>query len=448
MFELKVPSPVFVQSALQAGRADGFEAAMLLFARGLTEAFQTELVEHWRDLDDLTHNDIMVITIGIGREHSGICAYGMQRHIIAEEVAVAHPFGERFSEHFEQLLQVADHVPSLSVASGPNKAVFDSHGTTDIRRVLNIREKQLPALLIILYRDGNEYLVELGHGESEISPISLISAVAKELDDVPYKQQKLRRRTSELMRETTSIWFQMDELRRRLSKHNSIGELQSVVLHLNKTLAHAPNDLKEVGSRIIEFLKGVEESPEVILSYKGKIKEFAESQRDQPWARRLPKKLSRAIGRRFRNEPFEPGADIHDEQDYYETRERLESQISALREKHSALRCEESNLYSELDSLDIKNAVRRSVETGLEIFGLREVRKVECLGTLSFSKSSKSRRHVYISHEKSTSGRQRSTGILRRFYNSLTLQPNISGVGIDVKRMIHKAGEKKEPEDT
>ena len=90
MFGLKIPSPRFIQVALTAPEKADFEGTRLVLTRGLITSLKKEWVDLWSDLDDITHNDILVLTLGISKEHSGVTAYGIQRKVVAEDVSIAY----------------------------------------------------------------------------------------------------------------------------------------------------------------------------------------------------------------------------------------------------------------------------------------------------------------------------------------------------------------------
>jgi len=375
MYELKVPSPSFVRTALKAGKRANFEAAILVLARGLNKDLQQEIIDSWSDLDDITHHDILVLTLGVSKKSfgrlTGITAYRVQRHVVADGVSVAYPFSEPFYSSFEQLLDVAKYVPSLQIGHSPHETIFDSHGVTDIRRVLGIAERQLPALLIVSYKQKLEYLVELSAGEMQLSPAKFISALARNLDDIPYKYRRLTNEISKVSEQRSHLWWQIEAKERSLTKLTSIGQLESVIYHINQTLIDAPDDLKDMGATLIDFLSGKDEELEVVQRYKSNIIKYALSLEGSAVARRLPKKLRKAMGRRLRNEPFLPVKDSEfSSEDYVHKRKTLESEISALEKQRSDLRNKEIALYNNRAVINVATAFASAIKATLQEFGL------------------------------------------------------------------------------
>ena len=150
MFVLKVPCGQFVAAALWAGNTAGFEGAVLLLARDLGEGCEAELRRHWADLDDMTHDDFLVLFTGPDAVtlKNGILSYGIQRNVYAEGVSVNHPWNKRCSSEFEELLEVAHPATTPPAGEASKARLISPHGITDIRRSLGITEDDLPVLFV------------------------------------------------------------------------------------------------------------------------------------------------------------------------------------------------------------------------------------------------------------------------------------------------------------
>lgn len=74
MYELKIAAPEFLLAALEAGSRAHYESAILILTRGLSPFHQEELIKLWSDLDDITHNEILVLTYGILKEYDFIAS--------------------------------------------------------------------------------------------------------------------------------------------------------------------------------------------------------------------------------------------------------------------------------------------------------------------------------------------------------------------------------------
>lgn len=350
MFELKIPSAHFVQAALRAGEDAGFRAAILIFCRGLNDELKKELINSWSDLDDITHKDILVLAIGISTKSTGVMAYGIQRNVIAEEVAIAYPSCSKseksFHSSFESLVMYANHLPTLNGFEEIPSRIFDSHGTTEIRSSLAIREEQLPVLFIKLYHQSLEYIIELGFEEEQLSPVKVVSEISKKFDSLLFEQNSLKKRLSELLNEKRSLLKEKRKLRPE--------QIESAVRHISETVTKAPDDLKHVGSELIEFLSGKPKEESVIRQYELQIKQYAQSL-DSAIAKRLCKgKLNKAIDRILKQ---------HSEK-------TMESEITVFDKHIEEISNEEEKIHSKCQSLNGGGVLKAAVKNTIEKLGL------------------------------------------------------------------------------
>jgi hypothetical protein len=369
MWQLHVPAPEFVAAALGAGKKARFEGAVLLLTRNLATRWKTELMERWGELDDVTHNDILVLSFGLGREASGVPAYRIQRHVVAEGISADYPWSETFSKHFEELLRVADHVPELPASL----AKIDTRGSTDLRRFLEINEAQLPALLLFAYRKRKHFVVELDSGTEQISPAQFLLQLARNLGDLPYKSkaaQDLSERSSELW---WQIWKANDKLRQHLS---NISQFESVAIHVHEVFAGAPPEIKAKSEKMMAFLTGGDADLETILAHKRDMNSYVWSRTTTPMSRRLPKKLSKAIGARIRRQ-LPPNTDWGEaaSRAWLDARTRLQSKIDVLKRKREDMSRRSDQLWAELKSADLENALSDAIERTAEDFGLKQSSK-------------------------------------------------------------------------
>jgi hypothetical protein len=357
MYELKVPAPEFILAALEAGKIARFEGAILILTRGLSISHQKELIESWSDLDDATHDDILILTFGVSKEYSGINAYSIGYKVVADEVSVAYPSSKSFYRNFEQLSGVAEYIPRIG--DKPKGIIFDSHGATDIRRVLGLEERQLPAFFIVSYREGLEYVVELGQGEMQISPVKFISSLTTNLDDVPYKYRSLEYRATKLSKQRVQLGNQIAGKQRKLSNLDKSVLTGQLINHINQKLIDAPDDLKDIGKRMIEFLGGGDEELERIKYYESNLIRYAEGL-SLDW---LAKKLKKGVALRLENRPFQ-------NDDLRNRKRSLELEISELNKRQEALYTEGSSLHRESASLKIETVFISAVEATLRQFRL------------------------------------------------------------------------------
>ncbi|HEU5375395.1 MAG TPA: toll/interleukin-1 receptor domain-containing protein [Ktedonobacteraceae bacterium] len=371
MYELKIAAPEFLLAALEAGSRAHYEGAILILTRGLSPFHQEELIKLWSDLDDITHNEILVLTYGISKEYdfiasgikNDISTYDMSCHVIAEEVSVAPPSLESFSKGFGQLMEFAQYVPQIR--NSQHEMMIDTHGTTNIRRVLGLAEQQLPALYVVSYRQRREYIVELGSDRAQLSPVRFISALAENLDDIPYKYRGLQKKATELSRQHSKLQTEIVGKQINLKdpeKFLARGQLESLIYHMKQTLIDAPNDLSDMGKKVIAFLRGEDEELERIKHYESSLVKYALSQNESAIAHRLPKKLRKAIDSRLRNDPFD--------EDRSNKRRKLKLEISELEEQQKALSAEQTSLLYQSTALNIETVFTLSVESTLKYFTL------------------------------------------------------------------------------
>ena len=265
MLKLRVPAADFLLSALKAGKEAGFEGAIVLLSRRLNETQEAELRKAWGDLDDITHNDVLVLTTGIKTkgQSNTIPADEMQRAVYSEGVSIAPSYSGKFNQHFETLLKVADHLPELPDSAGVERLI-DAQGITDIRRGLEISESDLPVLFILAYRQNIEYLIRLQTPTGTLSPTSIIIEIVKHLEDVPYKHKELFREKENLnarlrarfrnpsYRKRWHIRSLLDGVTRNIEGRKA--ELEANTRRVRKVLENSSPGIKSLGETFIECL--------------------------------------------------------------------------------------------------------------------------------------------------------------------------------------------------
>lgn len=368
MYELKISSPEFILKALSAGKNANYEGAILIFARGLSDSHKSEILDLWSSIDDVTHNDILVLTFGIQPKHnSGITAYSLQRNVIADDVSVAYSYSGFFNKAFEGLLSVANHVPSLNSYS--NEYVIDSHGTTDIRRMLGIAERQLPGLFLVSYRQKADYFIELGDEPQQLSPVQFINTLAKNLDDIPYKSRVLSNERKQINSQYSELSWRLRHKKDEFVKIASLGQLESISYHLNQILVDAPSSIKKSGDIIIEFLSGKNNEDEIVRENKQAIIKYVLSLQT-PEGRRLPKKLRKALGRRYRNEPFTKAPNSpYAQPEYIHKRQLLEAEINELTNQILSIKTAIDENRKKQKALNVEGAFSSALETTLTKLG-------------------------------------------------------------------------------
>ena len=192
MLTVKVPSQQFVTSALIAGERANAVGSFLLLARRLDDNRTEELRRSWSDLDDLTHNDLLFITLGITPESTPSVALESRQHaVLSPEVGgVGFHRSDLFPKEFDRLWKYAEHYPDVAVKTDNDDRLIRGEGVTDVRRALGIEESQIPAFVAINYRAKTAYLIQLG---ADVSPVRLIAAVSEKLQDEPWRVRELEK---------------------------------------------------------------------------------------------------------------------------------------------------------------------------------------------------------------------------------------------------------------
>ena len=298
MFSLRVPTGEFVLAALRAGKEAGFEGAILLLARMLEAGQETELRNKWSDLDDITHQDVLVLTTGTVTEsaNKAILAYGIQRAVCADGVSVLHPNMGNFNNNFEALLNFAKPLPDLAVGGAAAKRLLNAHGLTDIRRTLGIEESELPALLIVGYRQQIEYLIRLDANGRQVSPVTVITQIAKNLDDVPYRHRTLLGDFEKLDHELDEMYGSFPHIPSTLEKDLANVQAESrrinaelswrrskvegTIIRIRKAVISAPDELKIMGEELIHYIEGEERDSSDVNRWLLAIRDFVVSRID------------------------------------------------------------------------------------------------------------------------------------------------------------------------
>lgn len=260
MLRVKVPTPDFVIATLRAGERAKCEGAFLLIARRFDDLRDSEIRRSWCDLDDLTHNDLLVLTVGLQtNDHLVFNLSEHQRAVFSPEVGGVFQSGS-LPKAFESLWEYADYIPYLGELENSQDALFDSHGVTEIRRALGIQERQLPALCVLNYRARTGYLIELG---TDLSPVAFISSVAAGLQDIPWRLRELEHElkhqygyNSEYDALTERIYGLRDEISRTKDKiENRILEYEWTLKRTERALHDAPDSIMDCAQTLFHYLK-------------------------------------------------------------------------------------------------------------------------------------------------------------------------------------------------
>lgn len=365
MWQLHVPAPEFVAAALGAGKKARFEGAVLLLMRNLTTNLHNELMDRWGELDDITHNDILVLSFGLGRKTSGVTAFGIQRHVVAEGISADYPWSESFSKYFEELLKVARYAPELPASL----AKIDTRGSTDLRRFLEVDEIQLPALLLFAYRKKRYFVVELGGDIEQISPAHFLMQLASNLGDLPYKA----RAAEDLFEKYLELGWPLRRANDAMRCHfANIKQFESIAIHVHDVFGDAPAEIKAKSDKVLAFLAGEDADLDTILAYKREMNSYVWSRETTPMSRRLPKKLTKAIGARIKRElPSNKDWDELTSRAWLDERALREAKVDDLEKKREDLHSRYDQLRSELKSADLENAFTGAIERTAEEFNLK-----------------------------------------------------------------------------
>ena len=333
--------------------------------------FKNELIDHWSDIDDITHNDILLLSYGIGNENSGITAYEMQRHVVADDIKVAYSYSGDFNTKFENLLRVSIPIPNMNNEPSSNSIKFNSHGTTEIRRYLNIKEQQLPAIYIICYRDNTEYLIELSSSNIQLSPVKLIYEISKNLDDKPFRFKKLDKKNSEMYEFTWQAEIQIRQKRHLLHKMSSgrpgkpLGQLESALNAVNESLYNAPQNIKEICDVLTKYLTGEDYDFKKIMKIANEL--FSHN----GFRDKRNGKISKALKKRFNNIPFEPASPISVITYSNDEIEKVREELKVLEKKLFTHEENRNEIKKERNSIKRIEAFKESIEKTIIDLGLQ-----------------------------------------------------------------------------
>ncbi len=195
MYKIKVPCEQYLNATLRAGKNAGFEGALILLIRPKYDLSNNILKNEWANIDDLTHDDILILICGQSSnalkkpiyidESSGLGGYSEYISMVNNH----HQLKKQFNDTTQTYLkEFANYIPNINQQN--ERTVFNSHGVTDIRRVLNIEEKDLPAILLLSFYNQKETLISLSEFEEE-DCIKIIKELVNNLNDVNYNYKKL-----------------------------------------------------------------------------------------------------------------------------------------------------------------------------------------------------------------------------------------------------------------
>ncbi len=276
MLTLKIPSQEFLVGALKAGEKAGFEGAVVLLARKLPEAQEEQFRQLWHDIDDMTHNDILVLTTGVETTRKIIVVEEIQRHVYADGVGVAKNYSSSFEAAFKNLLKLTSDFQQKDLNEVDGRLI-SAQGITEIRRALEISESDIPALLVVAYRQKKEFLIKLSSHSGMVSIYDFIVDIVKNLNDIPFRHKEAKNKIEENKRQknhypsTAAEEYYHNNHRQIRDRLNSSRD---VITKLTQTLEgrrqqleanskrirqaleeNAPDHVKAAGEEMISFLR-------------------------------------------------------------------------------------------------------------------------------------------------------------------------------------------------
>ncbi|WP_437940359.1 TIR domain-containing protein [Sorangium sp. So ce341] len=363
MYTFRVPSPQFVHAAIQAGQLAGFRGAVLLLARAAHRSVAQDWISSWSDIDDITANDVLVLSIGFTRTGAGLQADrrsgGGMVNVVADDLVAKCRWKDEFSTTLgtglADLLAHAEPEPYYNPPSDNPISAIDSHGITDIRRYLGIAEQQLPALLIISYPTRTEHLVELAINPA-VMPSEIVRRVAGGLDDVPQRYAAAELEMTNL----PSLWNNplkrtrrqrarsIEDAQRRLDAHQQ--ERSALADRILRSLQHAPEEIKSLGSDVASWVREERAADDVMLRRASEVISFLESRSMRPCGRLVS--AIRTFVSNSQRQTRKPGDEkLRHLLSVWRTQlADIERELEALELRHARARAERDDLATRLDS--------------------------------------------------------------------------------------------------
>jgi nucleotide-binding universal stress UspA family protein len=198
MFTLRTPTGPAALAALRASERAGFLGSVLLLSRRLEAKLENELRESWSDLDDLTHDDLLVLVTGLETKSSARGSAALEHHEFAGGITLTKRAEDRFEQCYEELLGVSAPVPKLPPGVRAKGRLLESAGVTEIRRELGMAEQELPILLVRAHTERREAVVRLANGQDVFSPARVITQIAMAMDSQTHGLTRLVREVRNL----------------------------------------------------------------------------------------------------------------------------------------------------------------------------------------------------------------------------------------------------------
>lgn len=357
MYALNIPSPEFVDAVIQSGKAANCEGIILLFIRGLTQNNIQELLRDWDDLDDITHNDILVLSVGISIKDQGVFT-DRNCEVKAKDISIKYPKVGLFSKIFTGNDVIAHHIQK-NRREGAGNILVDTHGTTDIRRALKIDEDQLPLLLIIPYRTSTRFLIELGDNKGQISPVKFIKKLMSNLEDKPYRYRENSKKINELSEKISNLNSRIKGLQIKIDRSEQRNQLETIILYIYETTENAPKDIRIAGQTIVDFLNGTIEDldPNEVSTIESCLINYAKT-KPSSVSPRFAKKLKNAISKKIAQVPLEENAN--------------KNKIILLENTKQELISTVNELEQEQTEIDINGIFRNATKQTIEYFNMVE----------------------------------------------------------------------------
>ena len=287
MYTLRIPSAEFATSALAASAKAGYLGAVLLLARRLDSTTETELRDFWEDLNDITGSELLILVPGLRTEgnRNTIRSYRLQRDLFADGVAIARCYKEGFEEGFDALLSAATPTPETPPKESSRQRLISAEGITEIRRGLHISERDLPVILIRSNREDREMLLRLGDERCVMPPVLVISEIVTHLEDVPHRINMLRSILDSINADYSRIQDNISRqsnyatLLSRVEKKSRGRSQHRVALagRMERALQNAPDEIREAGTFVLEFIVKPNGIAEESVRAIGKIANYLET---------------------------------------------------------------------------------------------------------------------------------------------------------------------------
>jgi Tfp pilus assembly major pilin PilA len=281
MFEIHTPITEFLDRAIAASRSSDYLAFMTIIARQADGQFlQDELLTHWESFDDLTGEEILVLSPKANESGYDACVHHWREPagLINERLR----FGNRPTQNWDHAFWAARPVrrpeerkayenlgglysPRRPRDEAEKKAAITA-SATETARYFGLRESSLPCVVLLSLADGKAVVITADRG---FSLYATVRAALMDYEPVVSAVESRKKRIAEIVQECRN-------------KEKQISEERSTLDRTKQAVAHTASSWAEQTQASIKMLKAVADCSPDSREFAELLAKWLNDEIDQP----------------------------------------------------------------------------------------------------------------------------------------------------------------------